>query len=1409
MKNLRLLICLAAISCVQILWAITPSENGMYRIRHVRTNKTIGCQNNASNDSQIILETEDIFSHGQVWNYRRVGAYSSFVSALGNFAIDMAPSAPGREYIPVLWTYSGSSANQRFLIKAVNGIDDTYRIVDAYKSSRALTHTSGNTLKMVDNATDEETYFRFEAANTDPINYPVQGGFYVLASKDGYSLTVAENSSKDMPIYCRPFDKSDILQTWKFIKGGAGFVLSNAKAQLAIDCALSSTIKPLLWEANTSNPNQCIQFVETEKAGEYYLYAQNDNKESKVPGIPYYFVSNPNKELTLTADISKATIYVLNNVPSPTDFGYEWEDQTIFGINKLEGHSTYIPYPDVSSMQNDKAHYEKPWMAPTSNPTYMSLNGTWKFKYVGSPEDRPLSNFYEDNANEEYFSTWDEIDVPGCWEMFGHGNPMYINVDYAFADNPPYIKNKVSGEDPNPVGSYRRNFNIPDSWTDKRIILHFDGIYSAAFVWINGKKVGYTQGANNDAEFDITSYCRTGENNICVQVLRWCDGSYLEGQDIWHMSGIHRDVYLYAVPDTYIQDHIITAEFTNTTYTSANLNIDLQFRNPEGNASQKYVKFTIYAPNGNIVKEVETNAINIPAGSEIYPEKPLRYTYSLSNLLPWNAEQPNLYRIEISQRDAGHSEEMAFSTMYGFRKIEINDRLVYINGKRIFFHGVNTQDTHPTRGRSIDVDMMLRDITLMKQANVNTVRTSHYPRQPKMMAMFDYYGIYVMDEADVECHKNWSDHQSSGSITRDESWRDQWLDRTLRMVRRDRNHPSVIFWSLGNESGEGSNLVASYQAVKGLDSSRPVHNCTGSSASPATISDLYSVMYPTLSFTSTWSNHSDRPFFMCEYAHAMGNAVGNLKDYWGILESSSYGIGGCIWDWVDQSIYHPQAVLSGNLNKNGFPYYISGYDMPGPHQGNFLNNGIVGPDREWTPKLTEVKKVYQPASLTYSENLKRISIKNKYTFTNLKDMFTLYTEYLDNKGNILQSKVQNINSINPGASLSVPITLPNGTAYINAELRLINDMPYAEKDYPMATEQFIIKGNETPALANIEIPSTTPRLKISTSGSKYEISNDHILLSVNYKGFIVKLSSHQIDILSNPSNSTLPIYSNIRWIENESPYGNHAFGQTENGYTSASLSTNPTLSSDGLTCTFTQTVACPNCNYTIDYTVYATGEVDMDINYTISSSSQRRVGIDIQFAPGFSSVEYFGRGPWENYIDRQSGSYIGRYKSTIDDMFEPYIHPQSNGNRLDLRQLILSNESGEQIIIDTENEVNFSLSHYDQSDFLTAVVHTWELDKKDAIYATFDYMQRGLGNGSCGPGTDSNYIIQNGTYNHKLRIYGSKDASVNIGKVTTEEPTAQQLFMYDLAGHRIHDLNNAHGIFIQKSANGTQKIIRR
>ena len=1025
------------------------------------------------------------------------------------------------------------------------------------------------------------------------------------------------------------------------------------------------------------------------------------------------------------------------------------ENEQKFEDQKLPAHATFIPYSSTSQMMQDKC-YAMPWLTP-ERADYLLLNGEWKFRYTadwkqGKPEAK---DFYADNAD---VSAWDDIKVPLNWEMAGYDVPVYNNVGYPFHNDPPRIKAMDDNFDKNPVGSYRRTFNLPEGWEkEKRVVLHFDGACSAIVVWVNGKYAGFSEGANTDAEFDVTALVRKGENNVSVRVYRWSDGSYLEGQDMWHLAGIHRDVYLMATPKVAVSDHYITSQLSKG-YTAGSMNVELTVNNSLKQSASKTLEVELLDPAGQLVAKKQ-QAVALTAKDA---QKTVSIDFEgLTDLKLWSSEHPWLYTVIVRQLNNG-GEEMVFSTKYGFRAVEKKGNLIYVNGKRVYFKGVNTQDIHPLFGHAIDVKTMLRDVELMKKANVNTVRTSHYPRQAKMYAMFDYYGLYCMNEADVECHGN----QSISNIP---SWEAAYVDRTARMVLRDRNHPSVVFWSLGNESGGGCNFQATYDCVKRLLPRRDAWVHYEGYNHGEKYSDFGSDMYPVVSkVVEQRDGLNNKPYFICEYAHAMGQAVGNLQEYWDVIENSKGIVGGCIWDWVDQGIYDTRRIKAGEPLKDpktGIPYYTSGYDYTKMNrgdygfQGDFMSNGIITPGREWTAKLDEVKYVYRDVDFVSFANHK-LTLKNKFAFTNLSDYQLVWSISGRGEGesNLAHGAVKDL-QCKPGETCVVEIpydvNVPaDKEIIITFKLKVKDKTAWANRAHVIAAQQFRLTPDvaaNCPSVADptyvqqnhIALPVINKKGKLKVKGNSVEGKNFSIKFDTD--GTIAEWTYEGKQIVM-PSAG--PDFNGFRRIANDNISLGATGGVAENeNKEEGALTGQKTLvkapKKQGNNVIVETAVSNGKDTHHILYTIYPNGEVDMRVAFNNSSEETRRVGITMQFAPGFEGVLYYAKGPHSNYIDRQRGSLLGWYRTSVDKMFEELSTPQTMGDRQGLRELTLrDNGKGLQLNMKVEGQLAFSLSHYDDQQFNYDVFyggkHPYDLTRSEQVFAHFDFWQRGIGNHSCG-----------------------------------------------------------------------------
>ena len=988
-----------------------------------------------------------------------------------------------------------------------------------------------------------------------------------------------------------------------------------------------------------------------------------------------------------------------------------WEDEQVFEINKLPAHAYFYPYRSEAEMLADSEMLKTPWLTPKSS-RIMSLNGQWKFNLVSQPSERP-TDFYEPEFNS---SAWPTIPVPSNWEMQGYDKPIYCNVEYPHSNTPPFIKARPGYNDGgknygiNPVGSYLHNFNLPEGWEKERTILQFNGIYSAANVWVNGQYVGYTQGSNNVAEFDVTPYVKPGKNLLAVEVFRWSDGSYLECQDMFRMSGIFRDVNLLNLPVSGLEDIYVTQDF-NSDLTQATLNV--KTRQTE-NAIAKNLTFKLYTPDGQLLSE----------GSD-----PL---ITVENPQLWSAEKPALYRLDVIQTGAD-GEEMALSLPIGIRKVEIIGSLLYINGKRVFLKGVNRHDSSPLNGRAVTADEMLQDVLLMKQNNINTLRTSHYPNDRRMMAMTDYYGLYVCDEADLEDHAN-------QSISDRPSWLPAFVDRINRMVLRDRNHPSVIMWSLGNEAGNGANFQLCYETAKIRDS-RPVHyegtRQNGIDYGGNRFSDFYSKMYPGQAWMHANTSGKDKPMFLCEYAHAMGNAIGNLKEYWDVIEASNSTIGGCIWDWVDQAIYDPAKL------KEGQRVLTTGYDYPGPHQGNFCSNGILDAERHETAKLAEVKAAHQWVkfdSLSRDGNKVTLTLRNAYDFTNLNE-FDLRWELLTD-GKVTASKRLVLPATAPGESADVTLKLPKLKADKEQLLRLFIErraaLPHQPAGWVEASAWFEL--TPRPAL---------PAIKKDAAGMvSQEINGNLIFQSPKIKAAFSSKTGQLLEFKLNGEDVIAPgqgpKFDNHRWIEND------RFGNTDSG-----METEATTSTNGKN-TFTSTRRGSLADETIVYTIYPQGVLDMEVTITPHSGNLRRAGISMGIDSTLTDMTYYAHGPLSNSNDRLDGQLPGTYQTTVSGSGERYVKPQSTGNREGLRRVLFTSPStGRSLLIETEGHVNFSALPWTDADLMNAN-HTWELTPRGYTTLHLDGAMRGIGNASCGHdvGTMPAYCVPNQPVTYKLRFSG-------------------------------------------------------
>lgn len=1045
----------------------------------------------------------------------------------------------------------------------------------------------------------------------------------------------------------------------------------------------------------------------------------------------------------------------------------DWENERVIGINKEAGHATYIPYATIPQALADYAN---------ESPFYQCLNGPWKFNWVKSPDLRPV-DFYKPDFDVSY---WDDIEVPSNWQMKGYGKPIYISSKYPFAKNPPYIMGNVpagwtKSKLPNPVGSYRRDFDLPEYWNGQEIYLHFAGVQSAMYLWVNGKKVGYSQGSMTPAEFDITPFLVKGKNMLAVEVYRWSDGSYMEDQDFWRLSGIFRDVFLFAVPQMHIRNFFVQADL-NEDFSSAKMKTSLVFENKgykgavsvegyllhdgEANSGEKPVFVTQVKAFDAAKKTFETNI-------EVAVDHPAL----------WSAEIPNLYQVVFVLKNASGETMEVMATPFGFRKIEIKNSQLWVNGKSVKLKGVNRHEFDPENGRYVTYESMRRDVELFKQFNINTVRTSHYPNHPDFYKLCDRYGIYIVDEANLETHGMGFGKESLGHDVR---WQKAHVDRVMSMVQRDKNHPAVIIWSLGNEAGSGVNFEACKNEIRKVDMVRPVHYERYNE-----IADIESCMYPKVEWLEeTGAKDNPKPFFMCEYAHAMGNAVGNLQEYWDVIESHKRLIGGCIWDWVDQGL---QKEVPGKPGEYFFAYGGDYGDRP--TGWNFCVNGLTTPDRSVTPKMEEVKKVYQYIAISPADILNgKVSIKNKYQFINL-ETFDLEWE-LSCNGTVIEAGMIDPLALAPGSSkeIAVPFVKPQMKAgaeyFLKVTFKLHADELWAKRGHVVAWEQMAVPF-AVPEVKPVH-PESLASLVYHEEGDWINVSGKAFNLKFNKKvGTITDLNYFETPVLKTKPEAIYgikPETNMISWdtISNSSVAGpmlNIFRAPLDNDYQfgggpgpkwrNAQLWNmrpevkNITVEKDGDALKIQEDIEskAPKGYAVRQHTVWkingngfidVTTDFDPDkLNYSLA-----KLGFLMEMPEGFENVNFYGTGPHENYRDRLHSAAIGRYETTVDDMFVPYLRTQDCGNRSNVRWFTVSNHNGVGMMVVADSLMSFSALHYTPLD-LEKANHPYELTRRKQTILTVDLQHLGLGGGSCGPGPMKQYLLntEKASFGFSIRPY--------------------------------------------------------
>lgn len=987
----------------------------------------------------------------------------------------------------------------------------------------------------------------------------------------------------------------------------------------------------------------------------------------------------------------------------------DWENPGVFGRNKERGHCTLMPYASTKkAIECVRAESEY----------YKTLNGRWKFNRVKKPSERP-SRFYELDYD---VSGWDETIVPSNWQMHGYGTPIYTNVRYPFKVNLPYIPH-----DYNPVGSYRRQFKVPGTWLGRQVFIHFDGVKSAFYLWINGQKVGYSQGSMTPAQFNITGYLREGKNIAAVEVYRWSDGSYLEDQDMWRLSGIYRRVYLFSTPAVHIEDFFVRTELDGK-YENGRLLVRPRLKNfADVNLRGWTVCAQLYDADG---KPVFDEPIEAGARKVMYPRYPQRgnaqwafITGRIENVKKWSAEVPNLYTLVFTLKDGDGRVVEAQSCKVGFREIEIADGRLFVNGRSVTLFGVNRHEHDPDYGRAIPRSRMIEDIKLLKQNNLNAVRTSHYPDDPAWYDLCDEYGIYLIDEANLETHG------LGGQLSNDPRWHGAFVERAIRMVERDKNHPSIIMWSLGNESGCGPNHAAMAGWIHDYDPTRPIHyeGAQGEPRDPDYV-DVISRMYPTIEelVRLGMSQADDRPVVMCEYAHAMGNSVGNLKEYWDAVRSNKRLIGGFIWDWVDQGLR--------KKTPDGTSYWAYGGDFGDkPNDGNFCCNGIIQPDRRPNPSLHEVKKVYQRIQVTPVDVASgKFRIRNEYDFVSL-DFVDIFWELMA-EGDILDSGKLAKLALGPEEEQKVTIpfvkpTLKEGTEYfLKISFALAQDTRWAKRGHVVAWEQFKVPF-EVGAVQKADV-AVMAALKLDESAGAVTVAGQGFTVKIGKASGAIesfKVGGKELIASALVPNFWRAPTDNDKADGNNMPRRLRAWKRAGPGRQVKEVTVEQ-VKPQIIRVSVEGTVPVGAGEYRNIYTIYAGGDVIVESSLEPDDEAPNlpRFGMQMAMPPEFDTMRWYGRGPHETYSDRKTGAAVGVYCGRVAELVHAYIRPQENGNRTDVRWLAMTNKDGVGLLAGGMPLLNVSCWPYTMAD-LEKAEHTYELPNRDTITVNLDYKQMGVG----------------------------------------------------------------------------------
>lgn len=1005
----------------------------------------------------------------------------------------------------------------------------------------------------------------------------------------------------------------------------------------------------------------------------------------------------------------------------------DWQNPAVLHIHREEPRAFIIPFQcEATAMIGDRGLSEM----------YKLLNGLWDFLYCPdgiAPEDFMEEDYYVDEME------WDKLDVPSNWQMHGYDVPQYTNVQYPIPCDPPHVP------DINPVGIYRRSFTLPHNWVDRRVTINFDGVDSAYYVWVNGKLAGFSKVPHMPAEFDITELVQKGENVVAVKVYKWSDGTYLEDQDMWRLSGIFRDVYLLGTPKTHVRDIVADATLDDT-YTDGILNAEMQVI---GDTSSAQIRARLMKDGELLEEQVITAA------------ESTKLSFKVPDCAKWTAETPELYTLLVILEKGGALTEVQ-RVDFGFKKVEIKESALWINGKLVKLKGVNRHDTDSELGHVTPIDKLILDIELMKRNNINTVRTSHYPNDPRWLSLCDKYGLYVIDEADLECHgmqiPGWV-QTDLNKPKRDESgvrkvpeefygnflssspdWKEAYVDRAVRMVGRDRNHASIIIWSLGNESGYGANHQHMKDAILAIDASRPIHY-EGDRELKTT--DLQSVMYwPVEKVIEEGQSDDPHPFYMCEYGHAMGLGPGSLKEYWDAFYASKRLIGGCVWEWVDHGMLCE--------TEDGEEYYAYGGDFgDNPNDSNFCVDALNYPNRTPHTGLIEYKKVLEPARFAWvDEENGVVSVKNMLDFISLDRYKAVWSLYCEGErlcgGEIDLSNVP----AHGEKTIALPYRRPKtGEAYVEITLTEAEETLWCDAGYEVARTQLMLSTkpyiHKYPCANMAEVEIDDDGDSISIVGEDFEVLFDAVsgqMISWVNNGAELIEEGPVLNIWRAPTDNDVHIKEQWnRW----------GMDKLQSRVEDIDvLQVNASCAQVQVTSVHAPYILNPYIRSIATWRIYGNGDIRLSMQVEPLNENipyLPKLGVQLRLSPEYDRVFWYGKGPHENYPDMAVSAMLGQYRALVADLHEPYVRPQENGARGGVRALAVTDILGKGFLVVGENtyqNAGFSFTAHEYTDQdLDQAKHTYELKAADATMLSLDYRQGGLGSNICGPEPQEQYRL--------------------------------------------------------------------